>query len=493
MAFVRDNFDDSSADNGAFKSAFGEDISVPITPITQISAQYGVFDNVLTVTDEGSSGTTSVVDEKFTCQTGSAADGLASILTRRQITYRAGQGALARFTAVFSPGVANSNQGAGLITAENIFSFGFINDNFGIIHAYDGMDELQKLTLTVAGAAETVDVTINGILYQVALTGAGTVEDDAYEIASALNAVVPNYDITSNGAVVSAQAVVSAPQNSFAYTAGTSVGSWSQITAGANPTVDFIPQALWNRDTRINTDPDVNLDPTKGNVYQIQFQYLGFGAIEFFVEDKRAGSFVLVHRIEYANTFSTPSVNNPSFRVGWLARNLGNTTNVTVSGASAGLFVEGLIARDAPPRSAFNDQLSIGATDTNILTLRSRITLGGKVNRAEFFPQLITGSTQASKFAVFKILLNPTFGGNMVFDYIDEDSSVVEVCKDSVPVSGGLEIGTIVITSANSQIIRLNENNVTPIPPGTTLTISAAVPSGSSSDCQVAVSWQEDL
>jgi hypothetical protein len=108
------------------KTAFGELKVESMTPITQISAQYGLLTNVLTVNDNGASGTTSIVDNKFTCDSGVASNGLASIITLRQLAYRAGQGAMARFTAVFSSGVANNTQAAGLITAENSFVFGFI-------------------------------------------------------------------------------------------------------------------------------------------------------------------------------------------------------------------------------------------------------------------------------------------------------------------------------------------------------------------------------
>ena len=478
-------------------TAFGESSVAQPTPITQISAQYGLLDNVLTVTDNAASGTTSVVNEKFNCETGTAADGLASITTRRQLAYKAGQGALARFTAIFSPGVLGSSQGAGLITAENLFVFGYLNSTeFGIVHARDGMDELQELTLTAAAGAETASVTIDGTVYSVPLTGVGTVQGDAYEIAQSLNAQVPNYQFTSNDNQVVAQAVISDAQGAFAYSsAGTSTGSWNQLVAGAQPTLEFIPQSEWNVDTRISNDADVNLDPQLGNVYQIQFQYLGFGAINFFVEDKNTGALVLVHTIRFANSSTTTSINNPTFRVGWIARNIGNTTNVTVQGASAGAFVEGAIFRDNPPRSVSHEQLSIGSTLTNILSFRNRINFFDKVNRAEVYPLLVSASTQATKFAFFKILLNPTFDSPVTFEYVDKSGSIVETTSDKVTVSNGLEIGTLTVVDGSSAIIEFNrtKDTVTSIYPGSTICIAAVIPSGSAADCQVSATWQEDL
>ena len=118
---------------GNSKTAFGEVKSEFNWPVTQISAQYGLLENVLTVTDSLISGTNSVVDKKFTCESGVSIVGLASILTLRQISSRSGQGLLVRFPAIFGEPRVGNNQGAGLITAENLFTFGYLGTDFGII------------------------------------------------------------------------------------------------------------------------------------------------------------------------------------------------------------------------------------------------------------------------------------------------------------------------------------------------------------------------
>lgn len=477
------------------KTAFGELSVASPTPLTQISAQYGLLPNVLTVLDSGASGTVSVVNEKYTCQTGTASDGLSSILTLRQLTYKAGQGALARFTALFTAGVADANQLAGLITAENLFTFAQIGANFGILHGFGGVDELQELTLTAPSTVpESATVTIDGTGFTVPLTAIGTVQDDAFEISESLNAQVPNYDFTSNNDQVVAQSVLPGAQGAFAYTSGTSAGAWVQILGGADINTNFIPQASWNADTRIDTDENVNLDPTKGNVYQIQFQYLGFGAIKFSIEDKDTGDLVLVHTIKFANTSTLTSITNPTFRVGWLASNVGNTTNVTVEGGSAGAFIEGKMFRDAPPRSVSHDQASITTTLTNIVSLRNRITFADKVNRAELLPLLVAGSTQTNKFAFFRVLVNPTYAAPVTFEYVDKSSSIAETATDAVAVSGGREVGTITVVAGSSETIRFNQTkDITIILPGDTVCIAAVVPTGAASDCQVALTWQEDV
>lgn len=478
-------------------TAFGELAVAQPTPITQISAQYGLLDNVLTVLDDASSGSVSTDDEKYTCETGTASDGLASILTLRQLAYRAGQGAEARFTALFTAGVVDCNQAAGLITAENILAFGYVGTEFGIIYARDGHDELQELTLILPGtAAEVVTVTVDAIEYTVTLSGVGTTDGDAYDIAVSLSAQVPNYTFTSNNNQVVAQAVISQPQGIFVYNApGASLGSWSQLVAGAAGETTFIPQSLWNESTRMDGEGVEVLDPTMGNVYQIKFQYLGFGAINFYVEDSGSGDFVLVHRIKFANTSTSTSMNNPTFRIGWLVRNVGNTTNITTGGGSAGAFIEGRIFRDNPPRSNSNNQLSVGTSLTNIFSLRNRSTFDDKVNRAEIFPLLITASTQSTKFAFFRLIANATFSAPVTWGYENKAGSIAETALDSVGVSGGREVGTITVVKESPGEVRFNitlDTN-TFILPGSWMTIAAEIPIGAANDCQASLTWQEDL
>lgn len=476
------------------KTAFGDAISEELSPITQINAKYGLLTNVLTVLDDSASGTNSVVDNKFTCETGTATDGLASILTLRQVTSRAGQGVQARFSAAFDNPVSSSTQAAGIITAGAAFTFAYVGTNFGIVTVRDGIDELQELTLTVPAGAENATVTINAIPYVVALSGGGTLEIDAYEIQLELNSVVPNYAFTSNGAQVVAQAIIPDAQLAFAYSsAGTSVGAWVQLSAGDDGTTDFIPQSAWNQDTRLTGDIDSILDQQDMNYYKIQLD----GSVDFSVKDKDSKKYVLVHRIPYINT---DNLNNPAestFRIGWLARNTGNTSNVTIQGSYAASFIEGKIFYDTAPQGKSNNQTIVAAANpSSVISLRNRISFGDKVNRAEVLPLVVGVSSQTSKFAFFKMLLNPTFSSPIDFEYVAKGSSLVEFSLDNVEVTGGLEIGSVTVEAGAPAQLQFNTtlNRTTSVFPGSVIVITAEIPSGGGgSDCQANVTFQEDL
>lgn len=466
------------------KTAFGELSVAEPTPVVQISAQYGLTDEVQEITSAG--GTTYNGDSLFNVSSGTNPLGLASLNTLKQLAYKPGQGALARFTALFTTGVANSLQAAGLINSEDAFAFGYLGADFGILYSRNGKTEHQELTVTTAATgSENATITVNDVAYTVPLT-AGTTNHNAQEIAASLTAQVPNYLFTANNSIVSSMNLIPSPDGVYAFTSATAVATWDQQEAGVDPTISLIAQSDWNRDA-------VSwLDPTKGNVYSISIQYLGFGNIQFFVEDETSGVSTLVHQLEYANKNTIPSVGNPTFRIGWLARNLGNTTDLIVSGASAAGFIEGKNQPDSQPRAVESVTSAIGTTQTNVITIRNRFHFGDKINRADIIPLLLSMGTESNKGAFFRLVVNAEFAGDINFDYVDEQNSVAETSTDQVALvpNTGRFIASFLVTQ-QGRIIGSNDFK-TRIFPDDQLTLSAAVTSGTSSVMTASAVWQED-
>lgn len=85
------------------------------------------------------------------------------------------------------------------------------------------------------------------------------------------------------------------------------------------------------------------LDPTKGNVFKIAFQYLGFGSITFYIELSESETLVPVHRIKYVNTYLKPTLKNPNMQIGigvsQLVNNPGNSISVETSSFAS--FLQG--------------------------------------------------------------------------------------------------------------------------------------------------------
>ena len=85
----------------------------------QIIASYGLTDKVQSIIQ--GDGSTSSSNSLFSASSGASPTGIGSINTAKQLSYRPGQGALCRITALFSAGTANSLQAAGFINSEDGF------------------------------------------------------------------------------------------------------------------------------------------------------------------------------------------------------------------------------------------------------------------------------------------------------------------------------------------------------------------------------------
>lgn len=470
------------------ESGFGEVLVVNPQPIAQVTAQYGMTSNVnLNVQDGGSA---AAVGGNFVASSGVNPVGISSITAQHLIKYRPGQSLRCRITAIFETVAALNQLACGLYTSEDAAVFGYSGTAFGVIRAYGGNDEAQQLTITTGATSNgNVTVTVNGAPYIVALTTGGA-NHNAAQIAAALNGVVPAYFVTSNQNKVIAMSNLPGPGGSFAFAAGATgaVASWAQLIAGVQPQVEFIPQSAWN----INKAEWLN--PAKGNVYEVVIEYLGYGAIEYRVEEPSTGRFITVHRIRYANANTVPSFGNPVFRMGWLSRNIGSTTSATIKGASAAAFIDGAIFRSGPLFSQKANIAALGISPITVMILRSRRYFNGRINRVEVFPQLAFAACQTAKGAFFELIVDPVINGEVIYSYIDEQNSVMEYSLQNFSITGGRSLGTITAEAGAPQQIVFNSREETEnvIEPGQVLVIIAQVAQTPDSTAQASLTWQED-
>lgn len=470
-------------DTAQQKTAFGELSVAEPTPVIQISAQYGLTDEVMEIVSNG--GTTYNGDSLFNANSGVSPNGLASLNTAKQLAYKPGQGALARFTAMFTASVPASLQAAGLINSEDAFAFGYIGETFGVIYSKNGKTEHQELTVTTPSGNENATITIDSVAYTVPLT-TGTANHNAQEIAESLSAQVNNFLFSANNNIVSSMNLIPEVDGTYAFSSATAVATWESQQVGQEPDLTLIPQVTWNRDT-------VDwLDPTKGNVYAISIQYLGFGNISFYIEDENTGASILVHMIEYSNKNILPSVGNPTFRIGWLAQNLGNTSELVVSGASAAGFIEGKELVDTTPRAVEAVTQAIGTTQTNIVTLRNRFHFGDKINRADIRGLLLSAGTESTKGAFFRLVANAEFDGDINFSYVDKQNSIAEIATDQVELVPGTGrfIASFLVTT--NGLVLSSSSIKSRIFPDDWLTLSAATISNPAAIMSAAMVWQEE-
>ena len=124
---------------GASISAFGDLITAENTPLVQLDFVYGI--NTQTgVTAVVGTGVADTNASRLRLQTGTGATGAALFTSRNTAKYRAGQGVTLRFTKVFTTGVANSRQVAGIGTTNNGYFFGYNANVFGLLYRNAGVD-----------------------------------------------------------------------------------------------------------------------------------------------------------------------------------------------------------------------------------------------------------------------------------------------------------------------------------------------------------------
>lgn len=464
-------------------TSFGEVAVAERTPIIQIYGQNGIRDDVLKT--EVGTGSVTNSESMFVCDTGADAGSVAALLSAKQCTYRAGQGMVGLCTAIFDDPTAGYLQLAGFINSEDFIAVGYNGLEFGLQFGQWGALEYQELIVsTPAGGTETATVTVNGVGYSVDLTG-GTADHNAYEIASQLQGVVPNYNFSSNANVVSALSTAPVPGGAFAFSSATAVALWAQIVAGSLPTVNTY--AL---------DPEVAnwlLDPKFGNVFQLKVKYLGFGSPVLFIEHPDDSKLKKAAIIPYPNRNTRPLWGNPTFRIGWGAQSVGGTGGVTIKGASAGAFIEGKIVRDERPRTLSGRVASIPtAVQRNLITIRNRLHLNNRANRVELFSLSLWVATTASKTAFVHVDINPSVSGDLIYSYLDQTSSVVEYATSSANITGGREIITIPITASDGAVEIPLGKYFSALFPSETLSVSIEVDSGASYTADYSLIWQED-
>lgn len=472
------------------EAAYGDTLVVNTNPLVQMDAIYGVFSKA-NLTATGSSYLTAA-NSIFTCNTGTTPDSIAAITTRRVLPYKAGQGNSVRLSCVFNnTPIADTSSRCGVLNSTDEFSFGYDGLDFGIIRRYGGQQEIQELQITTpASGSESATITVNNIPFTVPLT-AGTAQHNAYEISESLTSQYPlfRYDQADDKVIMAS--LLSSPAGSFSFSSGTSVGSFTQVASGAAATEDWVYQSgtpAWN-----GVDVSSWLDPTKGNVYQIDYQWLGFGNIKFFVEDKDTGHPVLVHTMKHTNSSTTPSVGNPTFRGGWVTSNRATSQDISISGSSVGLFTQGIksLVEESFTDSGTKTGVASGVL-TNIITIKSRNVLGDKVSLVPVIMDALSIETDSAKSTTFKLIRGATVEtGEPNFQYLDEEGSVILCDTSAGEVSGGTDVVSFVLNGAGSDRVSLLDRNIEIIP-NETLTVAAIISSGASSEIGASIVWKED-
>ena len=413
-------------------SAFGEvSVAEPVT-IAQGDFVYGINTRVFT-TGTFSGASVNVSNGMVEVSSSTDTSGCGEVRTRRGLKYRPGQGSLIRGTAIFDTPVANNKQLVGIGNEESGYYFGYDGEDFGILHRETGVVEVRKVEITSGANTGDVTVTLNGNSVVVSVIGGSDTTQTAYQLSKADYSNVGEgwvTDVVGSEVFFISTRPASGKTGTYSVAGATIAGTFSQVLAGVNPTDTFIPSGSFNADKLDGTGPsEMVLDPAKGNVYQVGYQYLGFGNAHFSVEDPDTGNFIKVHEIKNTNNRTTPVLRNPNMSPKLISLNEGNNTNVVVKGGSLAGFVEGRINNLDPTYSkavTFSSANDNAFLDQPVLALKVNALYNDKICYGEFDILSINCSNEnTAKTLTVGLFEGVDIGGEVDYQYIDETNSIV--------------------------------------------------------------------
>ena len=423
-------------------TSFGEVNTAENEAVVQGDFVYGISPYVFKSITSGTGSTVTSSPNLAIVRSGTVAKSLGYLQTLRNARYRSGQGIISRFTTIFTTGVAGNYQLAGVGNFKSGVYFGYKDTIFGINRLAGGILAIQTLTVTTAATTGTATITLfDGAVARVFSVPVTTTVPVAPQLGTEITAAqIASFDFTtqypgwiasSNGAVVTFICILAQPNNTMtvsfsaagAATTANLITGFVPIGAGAGGEDEFVPRSSWNVDVMDGTNSEFNpsgmlLDPTKGNVFQITIQYLGFGGINFFIENPNNGRFQLVHTIKYANTFTVTNLKVPNLSFQVFSRNISNTTAVSTYASSCYIAVQGVIKELGLLRtytSPITYALPGSATEFQLFAVRPSVIFSGQYSVINIVPtSLLLANDDPDSFIVYLYLTPTTYQASKI-------------------------------------------------------------------------------
>ncbi len=482
-----------SSDSQVQKTAFGEQAVAELTPVVQLQFGYNI-NSALVKSRTNQSGSLDVNQNMARLQSGAAANSSAEMLSAVPVQYNPGSGGECRFTALFTTGVANSEQIAGVGDTGDGYFLGYNGTDFSVFVRRSGEPEVRTLTVSTKSTdAEDITITLNSVAKtDVTVTDAssGDTTTTANDIAAAdYSNVGRGWDAFAvNSTVIFVSWGDASRTGTYSLSSASSaVGTFAQTLAGVAPENTIVAQSDWNGDKFDGSGlSNVTIDFTKGNVYQITYQWLGFGSIDFSIENPDNGEFVLAHRVKYANQETHPSIDHPTLSLYAGCINTSNTSNLTVfigsmMGGISGKNLE-LGLRHGIKGSGVLTGTSV---ETPIISLRNVLVYQGNINKIKARVFLVMASVEHTKAVAVNFYANAVLTGANFTDF-NANISTIQSDTSATAFTGGILLFSIELGKTGQQLITLENPQSGPLFPGNTITATAEPASGNGAEAAIA-------
>lgn len=267
-------------------------------------------------------------------------------------------------------------------------------------------------------------------------------------------------------------------------------GTQFSVCSRSESTNTFVSQSNWNLDTLDGNGPsNMILNTLFGNVFKIQFQWLGFGSIKFFVENQETGLFLPVHIIKFSNTSTSTSINNPNGYLRLESNNGATTSNVFVQSPSMSVKYESIPNKNIGVRFSISNTSSIVAnTRQSILTIRNKQLFQTVANFVPISLQFVSVATIGNKPVRIDVVYNQT-NATLIYTDISINQSVIEFSTTVATITTGQTIQSFYLGASDSKTIDYNAIDYV-LSPADNISFVAFSTSGTN-DNSISVSWIE--
>jgi len=264
----------------------------------------------------------------------------------------------------------------------------------------------------------------------------------------------------------------------------------------------FVASTAWNVDHMDGTGPSgMTLNTADGNTYKIEFCWLGFGIINFYIAtpgstgDPTIDTFQLVHVIQYPNANTVTSVLNPSLRLFVGVNNGSTTSNITIQTPCMNGFTEGKVNTAIDVRNSIYTTAGTAVSNfayNTSLSIYNKWTFGNPsgtiVNETMVYVDKLSILVSASVSTVWTLYLNPTLGATLTFNDVSTSTSVVQYSITQTSVTSGIALASFYVDSNRAQIIDLTDYEIV-LAPGDELVVAANA--NGAVTVYTALSWHE--
>lgn len=275
---------------------------------------------------------------------------------------------------------------------------------------------------------------------------------------------------------------------------GSSFGTWTyNNSVGTFVSSSGFGTDRFNGTGDANNPSGVNIQPEKGNVYQIKYQYLGYGAIKYSIEDPIEGFYSEAHLVEYANANFVPATTNPTFPIVYYVNNGTNAENIVLKTASGAAFVGGKNKITGPTQST-GSVIAASAGDQLLFALQGVTEMPSGSGQTSYVNSYLRNLAIANEGAnntivSLEVRENITIT-SPIYKYIDTNNSAVRAVNGTYVAGSGKKLLKIQVPRGTAQTLDLTDFEYE-LAPGKN--IAFILGGDASTSTEVDVSWVEDF